>query len=139
MTQRGDCIFCRIIAGDMPALKVFEDEHSVAFMDINPATDGHTLVIPKAHAEDLLDIDAAILGVVTQTVQTVARGIYQALNPHGMRIAQFNGAAAGQTVFHYHVHLRPVYGDGSSHIHGYGSGDRDKIVRLAENIRDALS
>lgn len=138
MAQQADCVFCRIVTGEIPAIKVFEDRHSIAFMDINPATDGHTLVIPKAHFENLLDIEPAVLTAVTQSTQVVARAIYRALAPQGMRIAQFNDAGAGQTVFHYHVHLRPAYHERMGNIHGEGTGDMNKINRLAEKIRRAL-
>ena len=138
MAHQADCVFCKIVTKEIPAIIVFEDEYSIAFMDINPATDGHTLVIPKAHFENLLDIEPAVLTAVTQSTQVVAQAVFRALAPQGMRVAQFNGAGAGQTVFHYHVHLRPVYHDRMGNMHGEAPGDRDKIKQLAEKIRRAL-
>ena len=98
-------IFAKIIRGEMPAFKVFEDERAVAFMDAMPQSDGHTLVVPKARARNFFDIEPAALADLIKATQHVARGVQKAFNPGGMRIVQFNESVAGQTVFHIHLHL----------------------------------
>ena len=101
-----DNIFARIIRGELPAISVYDDDDALAFMDIFPQTRGHTLVIPKkARATNFFDADVADLSVLIARVQHVARGVRKALKPDGVRLAQFNGAAAGQTVFHLHFHI----------------------------------
>jgi histidine triad (HIT) family protein len=102
-----DCIFCRIIAGEIPSYRVAENETTLAFLDIEPAAKGHTLVISKQHAVNLLDSAAADVAAVAQMVQQVAQQIEAALQPDGINILQNNRPAAGQVVMHYHVHLLP--------------------------------
>lgn len=133
------CIFCKIAREEAPVIKVTEDAQTLVFMDINPASEGHTLVIAKEHFENLLDIDKAALNAVTATTQRIARAIYSALVPDGLRISQFNGAAAGQTVFHYHVHLVPMRAGQHVSRHGREPGDREQIEAIAERIRAALA
>ena len=135
MPQQDNCIFCKIARGEIPSIKVYEDEHTFAFMDISPATRGHTLVIHKDHHADLFSIDTQALTEVTLSSQRIAQAIMQALKPDGMRIAQFNGEAAGQTVFHYHVHLRPAYQGQRDRSHGDRAGDQQQLEQLAEQIR----
>ena len=101
-------IFAKILRGEMPAARVFEDEHVFAFMDVFPQSRGHTLVIPKqSRARNLLDVEPQVLSELILGVQRVARAVRAALNPDGLVITQFNGAPAGQTVFHLHVHIIP--------------------------------
>ena len=100
-------IFSKIVSGEIPALKIYEDQATLAFMDISPASRGHTLVISKDEHADVYEIPPETLAAVTRTVQRVARGLRATLQPDGINIIQNNGAAAGQTVFHYHVHLIP--------------------------------
>lgn len=100
-------IFSRIVKGEIPAAKVYEDDLTLAFMDINPASRGHTLVICKEEYADLLSIPPDLAAAVTQTTQKVARAIMESLNPDGFNVMQNNGSAAGQVVFHYHVHIVP--------------------------------
>jgi histidine triad (HIT) family protein len=108
-----DCIFCGIVAGTMPAERVYEDERTIAFLDIAPACDGHVLVIPRAHSDDIHTADAADLAAVAATVQQMAARVSGALGAEGVSVVQSNGRAAGQTVFHYHVHVLPRFpGDG---------------------------
>lgn len=109
MIGADDCIFCAIVAGDAPAYVVHEDEETMAFLGIHPPTDGHTLVVPKVHAQDIFDIRADDLAAVTRTVHRVAAVIDQRLSPDGLTIAQANRPAGWQTVFHLHVHLVPRY------------------------------
>jgi len=106
-----DCIFCRIIAGEIPSYRVAENETTLAFLDIEPAAKGHTLVISKQHAVNLLDSAAADVAAVAQMVQQVAQQIESALHPDGINVLQNNRPAAGQVVMHYHVHLLPRWID----------------------------
>ena len=139
MKQDQNCIFCKIVAATAPATKVFEDAHSLAFMDINPSHEGHTLVISKQHFTNILEIETATLTAVTASVQRLARAVNDALLPDGIRIGQFNGAAAGQSVFHYHVHIVPLRAGQSRSMHGRSAGNSDEIQRAAEKIRQALA
>lgn len=138
MSESSDCIFCKIARGEIPSVKVYEDEHTLTFMDVRPASPGHALVISKAHAANLLEIAEADLQAVTLTVQYVARAIQKALAPDGMRISQFNGAAAGQTVFHYHVHIIPMQEGQRTGSHGRNPADPEQLESLAAQIRAAL-
>ena len=104
-----DCIFCRIVAGEIPSRRVYEDERTIAFMDINPATRGHVLVIPRTHARDLYEIGDADLAACARTARLMAGRARDRLDADGVSIMQSNGAAAWQTVFHYHVHVIPRY------------------------------
>lgn len=106
-----DCIFCKIIAGEIPSHKVYEDDATLAFLDIHPAQRGHTLVISKQHAVDLFAMPADALYAVARTTQHLAHRLQQVLQFDGLNVMQSNGASAGQTVFHYHVHLIPRFGD----------------------------
>ncbi|MDP6873536.1 MAG: HIT family protein [Alphaproteobacteria bacterium] len=130
-----DCIFCKIIAGEIPSFKLYEDERTFAMMDINPFNDGHCLVITKAHAVNLLDADAADLAAVLPTVQKVARAVETALEPEGINIIQANGPAAGQTVFHYHCHVFPrLLNDGALLNWGHTPGDMARVEEIYNRI-----
>lgn len=109
MASDPDCLFCKIVAGEVPATKVAEDEHTLAFMDINPATRGHTLVIPKAHAQDLLSIPAEELAACAATAQRIAGRQKELLGADGVNLINSCGALAWQTVFHFHLHVIPRY------------------------------
>jgi histidine triad (HIT) family protein len=104
-----DCIFCKIVAGELPATIVDEDEHTVSFMDINPATDGHALVIPRRHATDLMEIEPGELQAVAVAAQRLALRMKQTLGVDGVNLINSCGEAAWQTVFHFHVHVVPRY------------------------------
>lgn len=104
-----NCIFCKIVAGELPASIVDEDERTVSFMDINPATRGHALVIPRRHARDLLSIEPEDLGAVALAAARLAERISERLGPAGVNLLNSCGAAAWQTVFHFHVHVIPRY------------------------------
>jgi len=106
-----DCLFCKIIAGDLPAQIVYEDERTIAFMDISPATRGHCLVVPRAHTDDLLTADTADVQACAATAQELARRAYEDLGAAGVNIMQSSGSAAWQTVFHLHLHVIPRYAD----------------------------
>jgi histidine triad (HIT) family protein len=106
-----DCIFCKILAGELPATIVDEDEQTIAFMDINPATRGHALVVPRAHATDLLAIEPAQLAAVSIAAQRLARRVEERLGADGVNLINSCGAAAWQTVSHFHLHVIPRYED----------------------------
>jgi len=138
MSESAQCIFCKIVRGEIPSIKVHEDAQTLTFMDVRPASPGHTLVISKEHALNLLEIAEADLIATTLTVQRVAQAIQKALAPDGMRISQFNGAAAGQTVFHYHVHIIPMQEGLRTGAHGRDQADPQQLESLAAQIRAAL-
>ena len=130
-------IFARIIRNELPAIKIYEDDQVLAFMDIMPQAEGHTLVIPKSPAITLLDLAPEAAAYTIQIVQKVAKAMEQALEVKGVVLMQLSGAAAGQTVPHVHFHLIP------SSIHELGKhalhmGDQEKIKVLAEKIKAAL-
>jgi len=133
-------IFAKIIRGEIPAVKVYEDEAVLAFMDVFPQSKGHCLVISKtAKARNLLEIDGQALGDVMVTVQRLAKAVATALNPDGVVITQFNGAPAGQTVFHLHVHIIPRYEGVALAGHGHGNmADMAELKALAVQISAAL-
>ena len=136
MRRDPDCVFCKIVAGEIPSFKLFEDEATLAFMDINPANEGHALVIPKEHAPDLYAVSDEALARTSVTAKRVAAALARTLNPHGLNLVQSNGAAAGQSVMHFHVHVLPrVKDDGLAMNWGLKLGDIDAIGRLAERIR----
>lgn len=139
MSEATHCAFCKIAAGSFAATKVYEDEYTMAFMDIQPASPGHTLVIPKNHAANLLEIAEVDLLATTKTVQKIARALSAALQPDGMRMIQTNGAAAGQSVFHYHVHLIPMQEGQRLNIHGRELAKPEELQALAARIRGALA
>jgi histidine triad (HIT) family protein len=131
-------IFAKIIRGEIPAFKVFEDERSLAFMDAMPMSDGHTLVVPKAPARGFFDIEPAVLAELIKATQHVARGVQKAFNPGGMRIIQFNEAVAGQTVFHIHFHIVPCYEGVKLKSHSRDWADKAVLAEHAERVRQAL-
>jgi histidine triad (HIT) family protein len=134
-------IFAKIIRGEIPCAKVFEDGEVFAFMDAFPQAKGHTLVISKiAEARNLLDVDPASLCSVILGVQRVARAIRSALNPDGLIITQFNGAAAGQTVFHLHFHIIPRWDGVGLTGHGQaGIADITELQAIAKTIAENIS
>jgi histidine triad (HIT) family protein len=139
MTTDADCIFCKIMAGEIPCFKLFEDDETLAFMDINPANEGHALVIPKEHAKDVYAVsDAAITATVT-TAKKIAAAVDKTLSPDGLNLLQCNGPAAAQSVFHFHMHVLPRReGDKLKLNWGIRPGDMDAIGALAERIRGNL-
>ena len=107
-----DCIFCKIIKGEIPCIKVCEDDKVLAFADINPISTGHILIIPKTHAKNIWEISADDLAAIHRTSKKVADGIKKALNPLGVAALQLNGKGVNQVVMHYHLHLIPRLPDG---------------------------
>ena len=134
-----DCVFCRIVARQIPATVVFEDEHTLAFMDIGQVNPGHVLVAVKKHAENLYALDDTQAGAVLRAGAKVARAIRDAFHPEGLLVYQANGKAAGQTVFHYHVHLVPRHaGDGMELTWPVKNPPREKLLEYAEKIKASL-
>ena len=138
MAYQDDNIFAKIIEGALPAHRVFEDEHSLAFMDIMPQAPGHTLVIPKAPAENLFDIAPTLLANTMTTTQRVARAVKEAFNADGIMIAQLNGPAAGQTVFHLHFHILPRNDGADFGMHARDMAPHDELAAHAAKIIAAL-
>ena len=139
MDRDPDCAFCKIIAGEIPSFRLFEDEATIAFMDINPANEGHALVIPREHAADLYSVSEEALARTAGTARKVAAAVAKTLNPDGLNLVQCNGPAAAQSVMHFHVHVLPrVKGDGLSMNWGLKLGDIEAIGKLAERIRANL-
>ncbi len=138
MAYDPDNIFAKILRGEAPAFKVYEDDHSMAFMDVMPQCEGHTLVIPKDAAENIGDIEPQILGATMQTVQKVAQAVQQAFASPGIMIAQLNGSAAGQTVFHLHFHIMPRFAGLEFKMHASDMEDFAKLEAHADRIRAAL-
>jgi len=133
------CVFCRIVAKEIPAAVVFEDEHTIAFMDAGQVNPGHVLVAAKGHAENLYELDDAQAGALLKTAARVARAIRAAFNPPGLSVYQANGKAAWQTVFHYHMHLLPRHeGDGMALTWPAKNPPREKLAEYAESIRKKL-
>jgi histidine triad (HIT) family protein len=131
-----DCIFCKIIAGEIPGQIVQEDERTVAFMDINPATRGHALVVPRKHARDLLEIDAEDLEASIIAAQRLAAGVHERLGADGVNLLNSCGRAAWQTVFHFHIHVIPRYAGDPLRLPWIPSaGDPDEIASAAQALR----
>lgn len=134
-----DCVFCKIVAGQIPSTRVFEDEHALAFMDLGQVNPGHVLVAVKKHADSLYALDDTQAAAVARASARVARAIREAFRPEGLSVYQANGKAAGQTVFHYHVHLLPRHaGDGMELIWPAKNPQREKLEEYAAKIRAIL-
>jgi histidine triad (HIT) family protein len=132
MAADPDCLFCKIVAGDIPATRVYEDERTIAFMDINPGTRGHLLVIPREHAADLLEIEAEDLEAVARSAQTMAARVKDRLGADGVNLLNSCGSQAWQTVFHFHVHVIPRYAGDPLQLPWHPTpGDRDEIAAAA--------
>jgi histidine triad (HIT) family protein len=133
-----ECLFCRIVAGELPSTRVHEDERVIAIMDIFPATRGHALVIPRAHAADIRDVAADDLSAAAQAARLLAGRAVERLGADGITVMQSNGAAAWQTVFHYHVHVIPRY-EGDPLVLPWTPGGEptaaEELERLAASLR----
>ena len=139
MTQNTDCIFCKILAGDIPCFKLYENDQTLAFMDINPASEGHALVIPKEHYKDVYAVSDGAIAATARTAKKIALAVEKTLNPDGLNLLQCNGPAAAQSVFHFHMHVLPRQnGDDLKLNWGIEPGDMDTIGELAERIRSNL-
>ena len=134
-----DCVFCKIRDGQIPSLKVYEDEHTLCIMDINPLTRGHCLVLTKSHAPTIWDADVADLQAAVATAKRVAEALKATVQPDGLNMLQANGAAAFQSVFHYHLHLIPRWNnDGKGFDWKLVPGAREQIMRIGDKLRTAL-
>ena len=132
-------MFAKILRGEIPAFKVYEDARALAFMDAMPQSEGHTLVIPKTQARNFFDIEPAALAELIKATQHVARGVQKAFNPDGMRIIQFNEAVAGQTVFHIHFHIVPCYEGAELRSHSRDWADKAVLAEHADKARAGRS
>ena len=134
-----NCVFCRIMAKEIPATVVHEDEHTLAFMDIGQVNPGHVLVAVKKHVENIFVLEDGQAAAVFRAAARVARAIRGAFEPQGLSVYQANGAAAGQTVLHLHIHLVPRYeGDGMALTWPVKNPPREKLLEYAEKIRAKL-
>ena len=135
MAADPDCLFCKIVAGEIPSTRVDEDERTVAFMDINPATPGHLLVVPREHAADVLEVPEADLEACARAAQRLARRVQERLGADGVNLLNTCGEAAWQTVFHFHVHVIPRYADDPLRLPWVpGPGDLDEIAATARQL-----
>lgn len=138
-----NCIFCKIVKGEIPAAKVYEDQYVLAFLDISQVTKGHTLIIPKTHIENIFELPEDIAAHLFSVVPKIANAIKKEFKPLGLNIVNNNGEAAGQSVFHYHLHLIPRYGEGD----GFGAVWKDhsseykpeQLHNIASSIAKAIN
>ncbi|MBM7604206.1 histidine triad (HIT) family protein [Metabacillus crassostreae] len=138
-----ECIFCKIVNGEIPCAKVFENDHVVAFLDISQVTKGHTLVIPKVHKENIYELTPEIASKVFEVVPQISNAIKKQFKPVGLNLLNNNGEQAGQSVFHYHMHIVPRYGKGDgfgavwkSHADQYSP---EQLQEIASSIKSELS
>ncbi|MDF2946300.1 MAG: hypothetical protein K0S51_979 [Bacillales bacterium] len=137
-----NCIFCKIVSGEIPAHKVYEDDHTLAFLDISQVTNGHTLVIPKSHKENIYELDDVTAKNLFAVVPKVSNSILNVFNPVGLNLINNNGEEAGQSVFHFHLHIIPRYGKGDgfgvvwkTHEMKYTQDDLSSIaIKIRQNI-----
>lgn len=132
-------VFAKILRGEIPAHRVYEDEYTLAFMDVMPQSLGHTLVIPKTEAENLFDLEPAMLGHLILTTQKVAAALRKVFAPPGIMIAQLNGAGAGQSVFHIHFHVIPRYHGIDLRLHAREMEDASLLAEQAAKVSAALA
>jgi len=139
VTADPNCIFCKIVAGQIPCFKLYEDADTLAFMDINPGNDGHALAIAKAHHADLYSMPTPLLGAVAATAQRVAKAVVKAFSPDGINMVQANGKGAEQSVFHFHLHILPRrIGDDLKMNWGHRAGDMARIKATYEKVKAAI-
>jgi len=133
---QAECIFCKIVAGQIPCFKLHEDDDTLAFMDINPVNEGHALIIPKAHFEDVYAVSDAAIAATAATAARVARAARAVLAPEGLNLLQCNGPAAAQSVQHFHMHVIPRrIDDGLAMNWAIVPGDMDAIAKTADRLR----
>jgi len=138
MSYDPDNIFAKILRGEIPSVKIYEDARTLAFMDVMPEADGHVLVIPKEGAENILDLSADGLSAMMATVQKVAKAVDKALEPDGILLKQYNRPAAGQSVFHVHFHIVPRWEGAALAPHGKVMVEAARLEPIAAKIRRAL-
>jgi histidine triad (HIT) family protein len=135
-----DCVFCKLRDGQIPSMKIFEDDMTIAFMDINPINSGHCLIITKAHAANLYEAEMADLQAAIATAQRVAVAMRDGLKPDGLNMLQANGPAAFQSVLHFHLHLIPRWNnDGKGFDWKLVPGNREQIMKVGERLRALLN
>lgn len=134
-----DCIFCKIIDGEIPSTKVFENEHVLAFLDISQVTKGHTLVIPKVHKENLYELTPEIAKNLFEVVPEIARAMKQEFQPVGLNLLNNNGEANGQSVFHFHMHLIPRHGENDGFGAVWKTHTRDYTPDDLKQIADSIA
>lgn len=135
----GSCIFCKIVAGEIPCFKLFEDEATIAFMDINPVNPGHALAVAKGHWPTVDVIPAEVLAAVARTAQRVARAVIGELKPEGVNLLQANGPAAGQSVPHLHFHVMPRHANDRVTLNwDYRPGDKAEIEAIWRRLKAAF-
>ncbi|MBP2258833.1 HIT family protein [Virgibacillus alimentarius] len=137
-----DCIFCKIINGEMPSAKVYEDEHVYAFLDISQVTKGHTLVIPKKHTKDLYDTPPEVAGELFARIPRIANAIKETYQPVGINLLNNNEKGAGQVIFHLHIHIIPRYEDDGFSFKGENHTDEyslENLQQMAKEISKELS
>jgi histidine triad (HIT) family protein len=135
-----DCVFCKIRDGQIPSMKVYEDERTLVIMDINPLNAGHCLVVTRTHAPTIWDADEEDLRATITSAKKVALALRRAVKPDGLNMLQANGAAAFQSVPHFHLHLIPRWNnDGKGFDWGLVPGDRAQIIEIGERVREALA
>ncbi|MCJ2165735.1 MULTISPECIES: HIT family protein [unclassified Pseudodesulfovibrio] len=133
-----DCIFCKIVAGDIPCAKVFESENILAFLDIAPVNAGHALVLPKGHYPTLMDIPVELGNELLQALSSVGRAVMEATGADGLNLMQNNHEAAGQLVHHAHYHLIPRFADDGLRLWPQSSYEQDEMKRIATSIAELL-
>jgi len=138
MAYDSNNIFAKILRGEIPCVKVYEDDETLAFMDVMPEAEGHVLVVPKEAAEDVLTLSPESLGTMMATAQRVARAVDKALTPDGILLKQYNRAAAGQSVFHAHFHIVPRWEGVALAPHGKVMVEAAKLEPIAARIRSQL-
>jgi histidine triad (HIT) family protein len=134
-----DCIFCKIVNGEIPAAKVFENEHVMAFLDISQVTKGHTLVIPKVHKENLFDLTPEMARNLFEVVPAIANALKREFEPIGLNTINNNGEHAGQSVFHYHMHLIPRYGKGDGFGAVWKNNQSDYSAQMLQDMASAIN
>ena len=135
MAEEPDCLFCKIAAGEIPSTRVYEDERTIAFMDINPGTRGHLLVIPREHYADILAIDQEDLAACAHTAQVMATRVKERLGADGVNLLNACGSQAWQTVFHFHLHVIPRYSGDPLRLPWHPApGDRGEIDAAAQAL-----
>jgi histidine triad (HIT) family protein len=133
-----DCIFCKIVRGELPSYKIYEDEKTFALLDINPVNRGHTLVIPKKHTLDVFEIEEGEWDAVMRTVRKISHALEASLHPSGINLAMNNRSGAGQVVFHAHVHVMPRYPNDGHELWKGKSYTQGEATTLAERIVQSL-
>jgi len=133
-----DCIFCKIVNGEIPCQKVYENDKILAFLDISPIHKGHTLVIPKEHHENILDIPDETLAELAKTAKKVSKAVKKATNADGFNVTQNNGAAAGQAVFHFHLHIIPRFKDDGLKTWPHKQIPEEEMKQVHEDIKKSL-